>query len=131
MATTTVTAQALIQTQIQKILIDPLFAQASTFLSLGVRIFQTAAPISIPTINGNFSPGWVAEGGVITPQDGPAFDAVGLLPSTMDSLKTIVVLTNESLRQSSQAHDSILQARLVSDHATMVVVAPGVPRAMV
>lgn len=120
MAVGTVTAQALIQTQIQKILIDPLFSQASTFLSLGARIFQTASPISVPTISGNFSPGWISEGALIPVREGPAFDAVNLLPSTMDSLKSITILTNEVLRSSSQALDSVLQARLVSDHANMI-----------
>jgi HK97 family phage major capsid protein len=116
----TVKISDLIQTQIQKILIQPLFDQASTFLSLGVRVFQTASPISIPTINGTFSPGWVAEAGLIAVEDADMFDSVSLLPSTMDSLKSIVTITNESLRQSSLALDSVIPTRLLTDFARKV-----------
>lgn len=120
MAVSTTTAAALIQTKIASLLIDPLFGQASTFLSLGARVFQTAAPLTVPTISGNFSPGYVAEAGLIPVADGPSFSGVTLLPSTMQSLKQITVITNEALRQSSQSLDAILQSRLVADMADKV-----------
>lgn len=120
MAVTTTTTAALIQSQLASILIDPLFTQASTFLSLGARVFQTSAPLTVPTISGHFTPGYVAEAGLIPVADGPTFSGVTLLPSGMNSLKQITVITNESLRQSSQSLDAILQARLVSDMADKV-----------
>lgn len=120
MPVNTTTAAALIQTQIAPLLIDPLFTQASTFLALGVRVFQTAAPVTIPTISGHFTPGYVAEAGLIPVADGPSFSGVTLLPSTMQSLKQLTVVTNEALRQSSQSLDAILQARLVADMADKV-----------
>lgn len=121
MAIDTAAAQALIQERIQSILIDPLFAQGSTFLSLGVRVFQTAAPISVPTITGHFSAGYIAEGAEIPVQDFDGIDAVSLLPTSMRSLKLVAgPITNESLRASSQALDSIIQGRLVADVATEV-----------
>lgn len=62
----------------------------------------------------------MAEAGLIPVADGPSFSGVTLLPSTMNLLKQITVITNEALRQSSQSLDSILQARLVSDMADKV-----------
>jgi HK97 family phage major capsid protein len=110
----------LLQSKVASLLIDPVFEQASTFLSLGVRIFQTATPLSIPTIGGHYDPGWVPENGLIPQQDAVEFNSVDLLPSLMESLKIITVLSRESLRMSSQALDAILQARLVADIAAKV-----------
>jgi hypothetical protein len=61
---------------------------------------------------GHLSLSWVAEGGEIPLDDPDLFGRVDLLPSGMQSLKSIVPITNESLRQSSLALDSVIQARL-------------------
>lgn len=104
----------LIQTSIARILVKPLEA-ASTFLSAGVRIFDTASPLSVPKLSGSFSPGWIGESELIPEDDGAGFDAVTLLPSTMKSLKTLIRFSNESLRESVLNLDSVLQDRLVKD----------------
>lgn len=104
----------LIQTTIQRLLVTPL-EQTSTFLSSGVRIFDTAAPITIPKLTGSFSPGFVGESELIPEGSGVGFDAVGLLPSTMKSIKTLIRLSAESLRESTLSLDAVLQDRLVRD----------------
>ena len=120
MATSVADIGPLIQSKIASLLIDPLFQQASTFLSLGVRSFQTSVPLSIPTISGHYSPGFVAENALIPTADAVDFDSVKLMPSTMESLKLITTVSQESLRQSSQSLDSILQARLTADVADKI-----------
>ena len=114
MAVNTPDIQDLIQTAIQRLLITPL-EQASSFLSSGPRIFDTASPISIPKLTGSFSPGFVGESELIPEDSGVGFDAVGLLPSTMRSIKTLIRLSSESLRMSTLSLDSVLQDRLVKD----------------
>ena len=92
MPVTTADLSAVIQTTIQRLLVTPL-ETASSFLASGPRIFDTASPISIPRLTGSFSPDWVGESELITEDDGAGFDAVGLLPSTMRSVKTLIRLS--------------------------------------
>ncbi|GAB3624344.1 hypothetical protein GCM10027418_24280 [Mariniluteicoccus endophyticus] len=111
--------QELIQKNIASLLVQPL-EEASSFLASGVRIFDTATPISIPALTGGFSPGWVGESEEIPEETEDPFGAVSLLPSTMKSVKSLVRISNEALRQSSQALDGVISARLVTDTARVV-----------
>lgn len=110
---------ALIQETVQNLLIQKL-EQESIAFQLGARVFQTAAPISVPTLSGNYSPDWVGENEEITEDEGATFDAVKLLPSTMKSVKTLIRLSNESIRQSSVSLESVLQDRLLRDVAAKI-----------
>ncbi|SER12046.1 phage major capsid protein [Microlunatus flavus] len=114
MAVNTTDIAALIQTVVAKSLTLPL-QQASSFLSSGVSITDSSVPVSFPRLRGHFAPGWVGESELIPEDDGTEFDAVSLLPSTMKSVKSLVRLSNESLRQSSQSLDAVLQQRLITD----------------
>ena len=114
MAINTTDIADLVQVVVQKLLVTPLEA-ASTFLASGPRIFDTASPITVPVLTGAFSPGFVGESELIPEGSGVAFDAVGLLPSTMKSIKSLIRMSSESLRQSTQSLDSVLQDRLVRD----------------
>lgn len=107
-------ANSLIQTTIQKVLTTPLEA-ASSFLASGPRIVDTAAPVKFPRLKGFFSTNFVAESALIPTETGPTFDAVSLMPSTMQKIAVLCRMSNESLRESSLALDSILQDRLVRD----------------
>ena len=72
-------------------------------------------PVQRPSTSGA-TVGFVAEGAVI-PEDGVAFDEVKLLPSSRKSLKVIVTVTNELVRQSVVGIDGVLKTRLVTDVA--------------
>lgn len=87
----------------------------SSFLNSGVTVVNSANPVSFPTLAGSFAVGFVGESEVIPVQDGPSFADVKLMPSTMKSIKSIIRLSEESLRESSIALDSILSARIVAD----------------
>jgi HK97 family phage major capsid protein len=107
---------ALLQSQVAKLLVQPL-QQASTFLSAGPTILDSNNPVRIPRISSGVSAGFVAEGSQIT--DGAvSFDEVDLLPSTLKSLKVLVRVSNELIRQSVVGLDAVLQQRLITDVAT-------------
>lgn len=109
---TTQDTKALIQTQIDKVLTQPL-EQASTFLSSGVRIVDSASPVRFPKLDADTSTiGYVAEGAAI-PQDDISMSEMSLMPSTMQSFKRIVPVTHEALRTSSQDLSAIIQNALV------------------
>lgn len=106
---------AILQSQVAKLLVQPL-QQASTFLSAGPTILDSNNPLRIPRISSSVSAGFVAEGAQIT--DGTvAFDEVDLLPSTLKSLKVLVRVSNELIRQSVVGLDAVLQQRLITDVA--------------
>ena len=110
---TTKDTQALIQTQIDKVLTQPL-EQASTFLSSGVRIVDSSSPVRFPKLDGDTSTiGYVAEGALI-PQDDISMSELSLMPSTMKSFKRIIPVTHEALRTASQDLSAIIQNALVS-----------------
>ncbi|TYL55746.1 phage major capsid protein [Nocardioides sp. BGMRC 2183] len=118
MATDTTTAPELTAEQVQRILVQPLEA-VSTFLSAGVRIFDTAGPIRLPKLGGPTSPSWLGENEQITDDD-VTFDEVELLPSTMKSVKTLTKFSNELARQSVVALDQAIKDRLVKDVADTI-----------
>lgn len=111
-----VAAPELTAEQVSTILVKPLEAQ-SVFLASGPRIFDTAGPLRIPKLGGAIAdPGWTGENELIPERDA-SFDEVGLLPSTMKSVKVITRFSNELARQSVVALDSALRDRLVTDVA--------------
>ncbi|MFX0539546.1 phage major capsid protein [Ornithinimicrobium sp. Y1847] len=109
-ATTELTAEQVLTT-----LIQPLEA-ASQFLAAGPRIIDTAGPVRIPKMGGATSPSWHGENEQITEVD-PTFDELHLLPSTMESIKTLTRYSNELARQSVVALDAAIKQRLVKDVA--------------
>jgi HK97 family phage major capsid protein len=110
---TTTANPELLQTQVAKLLVQPLEA-ASVVLASGVRIFDTAGPLRIPKLTAGASVGFVAEGGLI-PEADVDFGEVTLMPSNRTSLKVLIRFTNELLRQSVIGLDSVLRQRLVTD----------------
>lgn len=115
MAASTATAVELTQTQVAKLLLQPLQA-ASVFLAAGPRIFDTPGPLRLPKMTGMGEPSWHGENEQITEVDA-TFDEITLLPSTMKSLKSLTRFSNELARQSVVALDAVLQARMVADVA--------------
>lgn len=87
----------------------------SSFLNSGVTVVNSANPVSFPSLSGSYAVGFVGESEQIPVQDGPTFDDVKLMPSTMKSIKSIIKISEEALRESSLALDSILSARIVAD----------------
>ncbi len=105
----------LLQSEIAQLLIQPL-QQASTFLAAGPVVLDSNRPIRIPRVVNGVTAGFVAEGAQISDGD-VAFDEVTLLPSTLNSLKVLVKLSNELIRTSVIGLDAVLQQRLVTDVA--------------
>lgn len=103
----------LLQSEVASLLVQPL-EQASTFLSAGPQIIDSSNPVRVPRIASGVTPGFVAEGAQITDGD-VAFDEVQLLPSTLKSLKVLVRVSNELIRQSVVGLESVLQQRLITD----------------
>ncbi|MGI8576485.1 MAG: phage major capsid protein [Nocardioidaceae bacterium] len=119
MAESTLTASALTAEQVQHILIQPLEAQ-SVFLAAGPRIFDTnGSQVRIPKLGGPTAPGWIGENTQIPSVD-VSFDEIVLLPSTMQSVKTLTRFSNELARQSVVNLTTALQTRLVRDVATTI-----------
>lgn len=108
----------LTQEQVAALLLQPLQAQ-SVFLASGPRTFDTNGgnTLRIPRLTGSTGAAWVAEGAAI-PDDDVTFGELKLLPKNMQSLKTITKVSDELLRQSTVALDSVLRQRLVTDVAS-------------
>jgi HK97 family phage major capsid protein len=106
----------LIAAQVQQLLVQPL-EQASTFLSAGPTIIDSNKPVRIPRIASGTSAGFVAEGALIA--DGSvSFDEVTALPSSLQSIKVWLPVSNELIRGSAVNElDAILRTRLVTDVA--------------
>lgn len=103
----------LLQSQVASLLVQPL-EQASTFLAAGPTIIDSNDSVRVPRIVSGVTAGFVAEGAQITDGD-VAFDEVTLLPSTLKSLKVLVRVSNELIRQSVVGLDTVLQQRLITD----------------
>lgn len=116
MAVSTVTASELTAEQVLTTLVQPLEAQ-SVFLAAGPRIVDTAGPLRMPKMGPATSPAWHGENEQIS-EVNPVFDEISLLPSTMQSIKTLTRFSNELARQSVVALDAALRARLVADVAS-------------
>lgn len=111
----TTNATELVAEQVSSILIRPLEA-VSASLAAGPRIIDTAGPLRIPKLGGATTPSWHGQNEQIAEVD-PTFDEVSLLPSTMDSIKTLTRYSNELARQSAVSLDAALKERLVKDVA--------------
>lgn len=112
MAVTTASNAAVIQTAIQRTLEKPL-EQESAFLSSGVRIIDSAAPVSFPTLTDDTDdPAYVAETGQI-PETDLTIGGIPAMPSTMQGFKQIVRVSNQDLRSTVLDLSSIIQDRLV------------------
>lgn len=106
--------QVLIREQVASILVQPLEA-ASVVLASGPRIFDSSEPLKIPTLTGSSDPAWVGEGELIPDHD-VSFGELRLMPSDRKSIKAIIKVTNELLRQANVVGlDAVLKARLVTD----------------
>lgn len=105
----------LLQSQVASLLVQPL-EQASTFLAAGPQIIDSASQVRVPRIANGVTAGFVAEGAQITDGD-VALDEVTLLPSTLKSLKVLVRVSNELIRQSVVGLEAVLRQRLITDVA--------------
>lgn len=115
---TTVNTSDLIAEQVSSLLVQPLEA-ASIVLSNGVRVFDSAEPLRIPTMTAGFTPTAVAEATAIPVQDA-AFSQINLMPSNRTSFKVITKISAELARQSHVNLDAVLKERLVGDVARAV-----------
>jgi HK97 family phage major capsid protein len=106
----------LLQSQVAQLLVQPL-EQASTFLAAGPTILDSSSQVRIPRIASGVTAGFVAEGSQIGDGD-VTFDEVTLLPSTLKSIKTLIPVSNELLRQSVVGLDTVLRQRLITDVAS-------------
>lgn len=113
----TATATELTAVQVASTLIQPLEA-ASQFLAAGPRIVDTAGPLRLPKMAPatDQSANWVGQN-VLIPETDPDFGELSLLPSTMQSIKTLTRYSNELSRQSVVSLDAAIKDRLVADVA--------------
>lgn len=113
MVNSTTTAPTLIQDQVSTMLVEPLEA-ASVVLASGPTIFNSSEPLRIPTLTDFPDAGWVGENEEI-PSDGEAtFGEIPLMPTDRKSIKRIVRVSNELIRQAKTGVSTILQQKLVS-----------------
>lgn len=112
MTVTTASNQAIIQTAVARTLEKPLEAE-SAFLASGVRIVDSAAPVSFPTLTDDLDdPEYVPEVGPI-PESDLTIGGIQAMPSTMQGFKQIVRVSNQDLRSTALDLSSIIQDRLV------------------
>jgi HK97 family phage major capsid protein len=105
----------LLQSQVAQLLVQPL-EQASSFLASGPTIIDSNNPVRVPRIANGVTAGFVSEGSQIADGD-VGFDEVTLLPSSLKSLKVLVRVSNELIRQSVVGLETVLQQRLITDVA--------------
>ncbi|MDN6705126.1 phage major capsid protein [Corynebacterium glyciniphilum] len=116
MANDTKNTNTLIQEQVASILVEPLEAE-SVVLNAGPTIFNSSEPLRINTINDGFTPTFIGENEEI-PDDGAAqFGEIKLMPNERKSIKKIIRVSNELIRQSTVGVSQVLQQRLVKDVA--------------
>lgn len=100
--------------QVLSVLVQPLMQQ-NVFLAAGPELFDSdGSQIRIPKLQGSTPPGWYAENEQIGESD-VEFDSIILLPPTLKSVKVLVPMSNEILRQSVIALEAALRDRLVYD----------------
>lgn len=105
---------ALIETQVQAMLVEPLAAE-SIVLNAGPTLFNSSAPVRIPTISGNTGASWVAENEEIPEGNAPTWGELELMPTDRKSLKVIVRVSNELIRMAKIGVSSVLQNKIVAD----------------
>jgi HK97 family phage major capsid protein len=102
--------------EVANYLVGPL-EQASTFLSAGPQIFDTAGPLRIPRVASGATAAFVAAGAQITDSN-VSFDEVQLLPSSLKGIKSLTKLSNELIRQATHtvgSLEAVVQQRIVTD----------------
>lgn len=119
MALSSATAPELIQDAVSSILVQPLQA-ASQFFAAGPRIIDTAGPVRIPKMGATAVPTTFVGQNELIPEGDVDLEEIGLLPSTMKSIKVLTKFSNELARQSVLSLDSALKEKLVSDVAAAV-----------
>ena len=105
---------ALIETQVQAMLVEPLAAE-SIVLNAGPTLFNSSAPVRIQTISGNTGASWVAENEEIPEGNAPTWGELELMPTDRKSLKVIVRVSNELIRMAKIGVSSVLQNKIVAD----------------
>lgn len=105
---------SIIHDQISSLLLEPLQAE-SVVLNSGVRIFDSSAPLRIPTLSGSGSVDYVGESEQIPDSYDVDFDEIRLMPETRKSIKSITRYSSELLRMSAVGFDSIIRSRLLGD----------------
>lgn len=116
MVNSTTTAPQLIEDQVKGILVEPLEA-ASVVLAAGPTVFNSSEPLRIKTLEDGFEPGMVGENELIPDGGQAVFDEIKLMPTERKSIKSIIRVSNELIRQSTLGVSTTLQARLVKDVA--------------
>lgn len=112
MVNSTTSANKLIQEQVSTMLVEPLEA-ASVVLAAGPTIFNSSEPLRINTLTAFPDAGWVGENELI-PDDGEAtFGEIKLMPSERKSIKRIIRVSNELIRQATTGVSNLLQTKLV------------------
>lgn len=116
MVNSTATANSLIEEQVSSLLVEPLEA-ASVVLAAGPTVFNSSEPLRINTLTDGFTPSWVAENEQIPDDGAAAFGEIKLMPNNRKSIKKIIRVSNELIRQSAVGVSAVLQQRLVKDVA--------------
>lgn len=107
---------SLIKDAVLNLLVEPLQA-ASVILSLpGVRVFDSSVPLIIPRLDTvSTDPGWYGQGELIADAD-VDFSELKLMPTDLGSLKQIVVVSNELIRQANAVNvEQVLRDKIVHD----------------
>ena len=107
-------ASTLIKDQVSSMLVQPLQA-ASVILNNGPTIFNSSAPVRIPTLGATSGGEWVGENELIPSDETAEFDEIELMPTSRKSIKTIVRVSNELIRMASTGVSAVLQRRIVTD----------------
>jgi HK97 family phage major capsid protein len=97
--------------------LQPLTAK-SVVLSQNPRIFDSSQPLRIPRI-GQATIGWYAEGAT-TNITNLNVDEVDLLPSTLDSLRSLTVVSKQLIRSAAVGVSETLSARISTDIALAI-----------
>lgn len=117
MVNSTTTAPQLIEDQVKGILVEPLEA-ASVVLAAGPTMFASSEPLRLKTLESGFEPGIVGENELIPDGGEAGFGEIKMMPTERKSIKTIIRVSNELIRQSTIGVSQTLQARLVKDVQT-------------
>lgn len=116
MSNDTTSANHLIEDQVSTMLVEPLEA-ASVVLAAGPHVINSSEPVRIKKLVSGFTPSWVGENELIPDAGAAAFDEITLMPTSRKSIKTIVRVSNELIRQATVGVSAILQRRVVTDVA--------------
>lgn len=116
MAHNTTNTAKMIEPKIANMLMQPLEA-ASVVMAAGPTVFDSSEPLRIKKLVSGFEPQWVGEGEEIPDGGEAGFDEIQLMPTERKSLKVIIKMTNEMIRQAKDGVSTVLEQRLVSDVA--------------